>query len=641
MSKIIWIEKLLFIDFCYCLFIAIFKRNVFFRYNEKEKNCLEKKLFQNRVIEKVFFLKRFQKAGLNMNAKDDEGCTLEYTALKVLDECIVEIIDNTNACGNKWHLDMLKAYIGELVNMKVRFLVMVAYKINKENDCKHKIYIRRSVGTKHIIKYFNRIGISITHLYCEVNLFKSAARPLYFLIKMLGSKLFRKKIATNIENRIPSIWVGYTKGELERTNSLSFWRNELNDKKKRQIVYYLFDPQIEFENAIRTIKELNNYRWIDIRKLYHTNTLTNIDIINELLSVLMFLFNKNKLAYIAKRHYEIYYKVYLELFKRFNVKIILQTNVNNWQQTAQAKAIEKNGGIMIGFNWSNRLYLRQPTHICPHHVYFVWGSTTYEWLKKKGNTCKYILPCGLYIQKDKQIPAELNNFFNTKAGFTIAVFDSSVGYQLYQCKETLSQFYVKIIELFHKNKQWRGILKSKNWNHNELVFLPNGDEIVQKLDLLIKSGRLLCLDKWISPATLSEFSDIAVCYAINSAGMIYSIHGKPSLHWDCSGWLKHPIYSDKDQRLVFKEMDDVIQAVIDFYEGKWVFQGLGTWANGYNYFNDLNAPKRVADFIDAFMSFTKDQDYDKALNSAVQKYINDNGVDIRRLEEQKIWPKED
>ena len=64
-----------------------------------------------------------------------------------------------------------------------------------------------------------------------------------------------------------------------------------------------------------------------------------------------------------KFEYEIQRNLFKNVFKMYEVKLLIQHREVSWWQEAQTKALEESGGIMIGFHWSVYPYFIDSTKI--------------------------------------------------------------------------------------------------------------------------------------------------------------------------------------------------------------------------------------------------------------------------------------
>jgi hypothetical protein len=216
--------------------------------------------------------------------------------------------------------------------------------------------------------------------------------------------------------------------------------------------------------------------------------------------------------------------------------------------------------------------------------------------------------------------AELEDIFPPQRNhFIIAIFDSSVGYLVHQSAENLSKFYLEILGILEDNSSFSGIIKSKSSYLTDLRHLPGGEEIVSKMEMLEKQGRLRFLD-WTrySPVDAAEAADLSVCFGLNSAGIIAGLLGLKAVHWDCTGWLKHPIYQDEGQKVVFATLSGIRQAVLQAAAGDQTVGDFHKWRKWINHFDDCAGRERIMHFINLHMS-SSEGDITK-LNSTVKKY---------------------
>jgi len=160
-----------------------------------------------------------------------------------------------------------------------------------------------------------------------------------------------------------------------------------------------------------------------------------------------------------------------------------------------------------------------------------------------------------------------------------------------------------------------------------LESLPAGDMIVKKIKYLTASDRVRILPPSSSPITAASRANLSVCYGLNSAGIINAVHGHKAIHWDCSGWHDHPFYKDREQKFIFRTLDEVEAAIIMAGKGDAAIGDFSKWRKSYNYFDDFNASKRVGSFIQDFIDeINFHRDVDIALHTAVDKYMKENEV---------------
>lgn len=293
---------------------------------------------------------------------------------------------------------------------------------------------------------------------------------------------------------------------------------------------------------------------------------------------------------------------------------------------------------MVGYNRSNFFYFPEAIHLLADHVYFVWGKALFEWAKYKGNSCRYILPSGVWLEPSGSIFKESETLIKD-IDFKFAIFDSGFAYNVYQSAETLSLFYIKVLEFLEKNKTWAGIVKSKNWDKSDdFKCLPEGGIIAGKLKSLMNEGRILILPCRYSPATAAVNSGLSLCYGFNSAGIIAGTYSARAIHWDCSGWLKYPVYNDKEQRIIFQSLEEFLQAAGEAASGNKKIGDFSRWKKYFNHFDDMLAAKRVGGFIQHFMkNIQVRENAFEALDSAAKEYIQENNIEDNFFVLPEFW----
>jgi len=324
------------------------------------------------------------------------------------------------------------------------------------------------------------------------------------------------------------------------------------------------------------------------------------------------------------------------VFKRFNAKVLIQHQEFSWVQDAQARAIESSGGIMLGFHWSNFPFATEPNHITPQHVYFVWGKMKKDWVNKKGNTCRFILPSGLWIHdnlKDSRLES-----LKARFDFVLAIFDTSTSPVHCIANDSMVQFYFMILGLLKEYPRWAGIVKSKSHTVEKIKKILGNEELSRKIDLLIESGRLLFLDPNTFPAVASAHADLSVCLSLNTAGLVAGEYGYRAIHWDCSSWSRHPFYGDKAQRFIYRNLEEFRQAIIQASQGNKEIGDFSRWRKSFNFFDDFQASARVGSFIQWYMEGASrgDNPHD-LLGEIVSRYIIENKINEEFFSEENLW----
>ena len=636
-KKIIWVEKLNILHVLFFIVVNLY-RNIEIRYDEHQISRFMQKSI--RLLKKTGIFPEFLPAALSLDQKDEEGYALEYykedDLLNSLDLfCKVNIPKEP-----KWMRYMTRSYLTDNLYSRIDFIIKVKKQMSQLKNCEHEIFVTSNFANYIIINYFKGKGVKIRQFTPIISYLRIFMIPPYFIIRTLLFQIFPKKIIGNIKQNDakPSLWFEYV-GRSAIWDQLGKTFGMSNINRDYQFVYYLDRSDTPINSETTDYLENLNLSWLDLHHFRHA-FLTIRDILYILHPFTIRKNYRHIWLIFFKVRFKFYYRLYLNLFKRFNVKILIQHREASWIQEAQAQAIKYAGGIMIGLHWSNYLTSKIASHLTPQHVFFTWGKAHYEFLQKKGNTCEYILPCGIWIGEDYSINNSLLKKLSKSVKFIMSIFDSSFVYNAHQTVETFFQFYIAVIELLEENPQFAAIIKSKHSNLIDvLTNISGGDNIVSKIKYFINKKRIIILDpKLFSPVTSAMHADLSVCYGINSAGIISGLYGCNVIHWDCAGLFEFPIYKDKDQKIIFSSTNEIKNAVKKSAKGDKSIGDFSKWRKKINYFDDLRGKERMVQFIDYFMEeIVKTCDREYSLQFAVKKYIDKNGIPNDIYGAQEWW----
>lgn len=631
-KKIIWVEQLTLPNIIFIPLQNLFC-NFEIHYDKHQITPMAKVLLT--LLQQLRICNNLYPTNLTLDKKENNGYGLVYQMEKNLNMCVKKFCCKFLSWESESFQNMIMSYISSFIFYRVTFITMVEARLEFQDiGSKNIFYLPRSPFNPIIINFLKERGCQFQESLVSWKNIKYYLRPLYLLSVFLIQKLSFKKIKNNITSIKPSIWVEYA---YEAIVDCAFW-HEMIDKVDFDIIYYLDrddDPPIA---TIVSAIEKKGFKWIYLH-FYSLVKLGNLTLseIKELIRALLFTVRDLPFWFrVFQFEYKMWFFLYRSVFKHFKVKILIQHQEVSWIQEPQAKAIESVGGIMLGFHWSSFTYWRETFRLVPHHIYFVWGNLFFEWLQKRGNTCRYILPSGLWIGKDKERKEELE-YFAKRHKFVIAIFDSSIDYSGHQSADNLSKFYLKIIKLLEENSFWGGMVKSKNWRLDDFKFLSHGEEIISKIDFLIKQNRIIFLNRLVSPATVASYVDLSVCYSINSAGVIAAIHGHRAVHCDSSGLKHHPFYKDTRQQITYLDLDELERAIIRVSKGDKEIGDFSKWRKKFNYFDDFKASVRVGKFIQSFMEKSNSNDFEKSLSLSVKEYIEENKIEDSFFAISECW----
>jgi hypothetical protein len=229
------------------------------------------------------------------------------------------------------------------------------------------------------------------------------------------------------------------------------------------------------------------------------------------------------------------------------------------------------------------------------------------------------------------------------AKFIILIFDDIVTDYGYLSTRSLSEFYLKLLNIVKINPDFGCIIKSKQSHLEGLYLLPSEREIRALIDELTQERRLVFLEIDVLPSTVARFAHLSVNYSINSAGVIAAISNEtPSIHWDCAGLSKHPFWKDSQQKLIFNTLDDIEDAILKANRQDKSIGDFSAWKKYISYFNDQLGAQRMGGFVNTYMRESiKTKDPQWSLDFAVKKYMQENKVGNDFLVMESRWGDEE
>lgn len=626
MKKVLWMQKLGLRPILFLLMKSLFF-DTSVHYDEKGLSAVGKRLLI--LLKKFKSCKNFHSFTFKGDKKKPDGSSIFYEIYRDMEKCMGKFNRAFIPGESEAFKKMLAAYLLNWDSSPFHFISGIKNDILGLKDAEHVVYISDFPVDVVIEKFYDPAGFKIKRIRSLTKYLLYIAKPFALFLMIFLHQVLSRKIRTNIRNIRPSVWVEYE----GKRNMLSFWRRFIKSD-KFDLVYYIDRDDTDISSPTLDKCAEEGFKWIDGKKM----NLARFDFndIRQILAALLSYNIKEPLwLHFFKFYAVIRYRAYHSIFSRFKVKAYVQHHDTAWWPQAQVTALEAAGGIMIGFHWSN-IHISQPFMLTPEHVYFVWGKDMYEFMQRKGHTCRYILPCGLWISSDEAEKEEVK--FYDKVNFIIAILDSSVSELIYHTPATLSEFYLNLLNLIERNASWGGIIKSKLWQLDNLSFLPMGDMIISKMNKLKRLGRLVYLNPTYSSLSASTCADLTATYGLHTAGIIAGVCGCPSVMWDVAGWLEYPLYRDKEQRFLYNSLQNLEEAIIGFNKGDRKIGDISKWRQKVDYFNDKKAPERVASFIDDYMNeVISNDDANRSLETAARKYIDKNSVKEDFFKIENFW----
>ena len=572
--------------------------------------------------------RNFHPARLDYDTRDEGGHSLMYRANEHLRLCCERFLAQHAPSADERYRQMVKTYMRFHLEGQITFMVYAETRIQGIENQNNVFVVETNPLNTTLTDFYAARGLSVKSVFNFPKVLREAwIVPLALSAICLESKARGGLVRNNIDHIRPAIWVEYHGNRFSMDES---WRQHLKAEDFDQVHYFDRSDSPVTEERI-SVLEKQGLKWIDLQR----PSLLKLGGVSAgmLVGMLVELFSARSypLWFKALRFQErLWYQSYLAVFRAFQVKLLIQHQDRGWIQAVQAHAIEDAGGIMVGFYYSNLPHCMDTFFLSSQHVIFVWGMGQYRGIHEKGDTARHILPSGIWFKPayDARPSPKLDDL-DENLEFVMSVFDSAVGHNcqmpIFQRPEALSSFLQCVLDLLENHPRWGAMLKFRTSKLQEYEsILPGGGEIVRRINRLKAQKRVVELDFRASPVAAAENSDLAVCFVLNSAGIISGIFGHKAIHWDCSS-LNDPVYDDPDQKILFKTLPDLSQAIESAAGGDKTIGDFSKWVAYQNYFTDFRGDQRIAMFIQAYMDeIVASGDPEYALALAVKRYLDDN-----------------
>lgn len=620
----IWCKKLRLIEFLVFFWKGLFSP-IAVHYDEYVATHATKKLLE--LAQRFGMCMNFFPVKLNFDERDEDGYGLIYRANRKLSLCCENFLKQYAPTADERYRQMMKTYVRGYVEIQILFITYVEAQINRSGTQNNVIVIEPGPMNSMLTDFYAVRGVSVSSIFNFAKQFRAQLAPLIYFAMHFIARIASRKVKENIGVIRQSVWIEYCDGD---RNELGFWIKHINAK-DFDIVYYFDRSDTPVTKARVEKLEKRGVKWIDC----HRAPLVQLGNVSLRMLVGLLLrsvspVSAGPLWFRAFQFQErMWYHIYLAVFRKFQVKVLIQHQDRSWLQAVQAHAIENAGGIMVGYHWSNLPYCMDTFFLNSQQVYFVWGKSMYDCLQRKGHTSKHILPSGIWLkQTDEEMPRQFDEL-DQDLDFVISVYDSDVSYGVQQSPiqttGALATFFLCVLDLLEANPRWGAVLKLKNKKLLDYqLVLPRGAELIERMQNLAEQKRLVELDFEVSPITASGKTQLSVCFVLNSAGIVSGIFGKRAVHWDCVGQ-PNPFGNDPHQQIFFRTLDDMSQAIQRAARGDKTVGDFSQWVKDYNYFCDFQGDQRIAMFIQNYMEeIVATCSPEHSLTSAVRRYHASN-----------------
>src|SRR2546427_2092940 len=318
--------------------------NVSIRYDDFLMSSASKRLLQ--WLQRMGLCLYFHPANIDFDAKDEHGLGLMYRENRILSTCSENFIGKFIGCCDERYRQMLKTYIRGHIEDQLLFITYVETKIQTGSDAEHVIYIEPNPVNSVFIEFYAAKGITIKSSFGFKRHLKHYVLPYAYAMIMLLVKLIPFPVKTNLTRIRPAVWLEYSSGE---RNELGFWRKHLRSQ-GYDIVYYLDRLDTPVSQDTTTLIEKKGVKWIDahVVSMIRLSGLSIGKVSRIFLECVLPPVRLPAWLRVFQFNERLWYLIYASVYKRFQVKLLIQHQDRGWKQAVQARALESAGGIMLG-----------------------------------------------------------------------------------------------------------------------------------------------------------------------------------------------------------------------------------------------------------------------------------------------------
>ncbi|MBO54722.1 MAG: hypothetical protein CL886_03585 [Dehalococcoidia bacterium] len=320
-------------------------------------------------------------------------------------------------------------------------------------------------------------------------------------------------------------------------------------------------------------------------------------------------------------------------YRELNVKISSDVEEGSLHNVAQCIALDIIGGIRISWQRSEvRLVSGGEFGHHPNHVYFVWNKLGLSDTQLNSNRVNSIVISGFPYSTTNDIDAPTaqirEHLDQTNAKLVIALFDNFFWWGGIYSYNMVSQFYLSFLYLVIHDKDIAVITKSKK----PLVFesLPQLKPLMEQAK---RTGRWINLPDVLGrlPSDASKISNISVGIGVSSAISEAASQGYRGVHIDLNRMYAHPLYKSGYGKVIFDDLDHLINQLKIFKLEKDTNHDLGSFNSHIalvDPFHDRKGNYRISDYVQSLLkSFQQGKTNEQAINIANIKYSSKWGSD--------------
>lgn len=308
-------------------------------------------------------------------------------------------------------------------------------------------------------------------------------------------------------------------------------------------------------------------------------------------------------------------------YRRFNIKAVIDIGAQTSSGLAQNAALKRIGGLKFGVQRSSLTFDSNLPFLVynGNDVFFVWGELT----SLHSGTSDIIRE---FVISGYPFDNAFRHTAGAKAGpgknkFVIALFDNVYSRELHYSKKMIEEFYLRFMKLLLEDESVTVIAKEK-----KAGYLDKIDGLKGIMEKAYATGRFIRFDNplGILPVNASAGADMAIGVGISSAVIEAVIAGGKGIHCDTAGHSFHPYYAWGRDRLVFDDIEKLIDTLKRYKADPSAARGLGDWSEYLDKiepYRDGRAGERIGNYMGwALQAMEREESRERAITYANEMY---------------------
>ena len=330
-----------------------------------------------------------------------------------------------------------------------------------------------------------------------------------------------------------------------------------------------------------------------------------------------------------------------EFYRAFNIRLHVIIGSKDSKYIAQGIAFDRHGqgeGLMFGKERSELQW--PPVAILgwfPVDVFFTWAPRAVHYLRPNVNRVIASVATGypndVVFHHKKNDGKKLRDSLRSKGvDFAVSLFDNVHGRNMGYSTSTMEKFYLAFLLWVLEDPTVGLLIKSKK--QGVLKSIP---KVLPVLESAEATGRCICLEDEFGrlPVDASFASDMSVGIGISSAVIESAIAGCRSVHCDLMFLRSHEFYQWGYERIIFDDLDRLIEALKGYKSGNEDYADLGDWTlflDKLDPFRDGSAGERMGVYMRwCLEAFDEGLDRNAVISRANGKYNARWGDDMAEM----------